>query len=61
MKTKLLLLIIINLMVLIIFLRNQKAVNPVIYADVPDASIIRVDDTYYMSSTTMHVNPGIQL
>lgn len=42
-------------------IRAQKnvAVNPVIYADVPDISMIRVGDTYYMSSTTMHVNPGV--
>src|SRR4051812_13725789 len=37
----------------------QKATNPVIYADVPDMSMIRVDDTYYMSSTTMHMSPGV--
>ena len=33
--------------------------NPVIFADVPDMSIIRVGDTYYMSSTTMHMSPGL--
>ncbi|SHM43993.1 Endo-1,4-beta-xylanase, GH35 family [Chitinophaga jiangningensis] len=33
--------------------------NPVIYADVPDISIIRNGDTYYMSSTTMHLFPGV--
>ena len=33
--------------------------NPVIFADVPDMSIIRVGDTYYMSSTTMHMSPGV--
>jgi len=27
--------------------------NPIIYADVPDVAMIRVGDTYYMSSTTM--------
>lgn len=32
--------------------------NPVIYADVPDIDIIRVDDAYYMVSTTMHLSPG---
>ncbi|MBE5871054.1 MAG: carbohydrate-binding protein [Lachnospiraceae bacterium] len=32
--------------------------NPVIYADVPDIDIIRVEDTYYMVSTTMHLSPG---
>ena len=35
------------------------AQNPVIHADVPDMSIIRVGDTYYMSSTTMHMSPGV--
>ena len=32
--------------------------NPFIYADVPDPDIIRVDDTYYMVSTTMFFAPG---
>lgn len=32
--------------------------NPVIYADVPDVDVIRVDDTFYMVSTTMHYSPG---
>ena len=36
----------------------QKGQNPVIFADVPDMSIVRVGDTYYMSSTTMHMAPG---
>ncbi|MCH7396636.1 glycoside hydrolase 43 family protein [Belliella sp. DSM 107340] len=40
---------------------GQKAINPIIHADVPDISIIRVGDTYYMSSTTMHVNPGVPI
>jgi beta-xylosidase len=35
--------------------------NPVIFADVPDPSIIRVGDTYYMSSTTMHMAPGVPI
>lgn len=35
--------------------------NPVVWADVPDMSIIRVGDTYYMSSTTMHMNPGLPI
>lgn len=39
----------------------KKAVNPLIYADVPDMSMIRVGDTYYMSSTTMHMAPGIPI
>src|SRR3954467_4950374 len=41
--------------------QNNKAKNPVIYADVPDLSIVRINDTYYMSSTTMHMNPGVPI
>ncbi|MCQ2244719.1 MAG: glycoside hydrolase 43 family protein [Bacteroidaceae bacterium] len=32
--------------------------NPVINADVPDISVCKVQDTYYMVSTTMHLMPG---
>ncbi len=39
----------------------EKAKNPVIFADVPDLSMIRVGDTYYMSSTTMHMAPGVPI
>lgn len=39
----------------------SQAINPIIHADVPDWSIIRVDDTYYMSSTTMHMSPGVPI
>jgi beta-xylosidase len=39
----------------------QNARNPIIHADVPDVSVIRVDDTYYMSSTTMHMSPGLPI
>ncbi len=35
--------------------------NPIIWADVPDVSVVRVGDTYYMSSTTMHLNPGVPI
>ena len=35
-----------------------KYKNPVVYADFPDPDVIRVDDTYYMVSTTMHHFPG---
>ncbi|MBN2762767.1 MAG: family 43 glycosylhydrolase, partial [Bacteroidales bacterium] len=41
--------------------QEKKAQNPVIFADVPDMSIIRVGETYYMSSTTMHMNPGVPI
>jgi len=37
----------------------KKAHNPIIFADVPDMSMVRVGDTYYMSSTTMHMVPGV--
>lgn len=40
---------------------ENAAQNPVIWADVPDPSVIRVGDTYYMSSTTMHMNPGVPI
>lgn len=32
--------------------------NPVIYADVPDVDVIRVDSDFYMVSTTAHMSPG---
>lgn len=38
--------------------KQQAFTNPVIFADVPDVDIIRVDDTFYMISTTMHLMPG---
>jgi len=35
--------------------------NPILWADVPDPDVIRVGDVYYMSSTTMHMNPGVPI
>ena len=35
--------------------------NPIIFADVPDMSIVRIGNTYYMSSTTMHMSPGVPI
>src|SRR5512140_1991669 len=35
--------------------------NPILWADVPDIAVIRVGDTYYMSSTTMHMSPGLPI
>ena len=32
--------------------------NPIIWSDVPDIEMLRVDDTYYMISTTNFFNPG---
>ena len=43
------------------YAQENRAKNPLIHADVPDLSMIRVGDTYYMSSTTMHVNPGVPI
>jgi beta-xylosidase len=40
---------------------QKLATNPVIFADVPDAAMIRVGNTYYMSSTTMHMSPGLPI
>lgn len=40
---------------------EKYATNPVVWADIPDMSMIRVGDTYYMSSTTMHMNPGVPI
>jgi beta-xylosidase len=33
--------------------------NPIIWSDFPDPDVIRVEDTYYMVSTTMHFMPGV--
>lgn len=38
-----------------------QAQNPLIFADVPDMAMIRVGKNYYMSSTTMHMNPGVPI
>lgn len=39
----------------------KPAQNPIVHADVPDMAMIRVGDTYYMSSTTMHMSPGLPI
>ena len=41
--------------------QSNKAQNPLIYADVPDVSMVRVGNNYYMSSTTMHMVPGVPI
>lgn len=40
---------------------QEYATNPNIWADVPDMALLRVDDYYYMSSTTMHMAPGVPI
>ena len=37
---------------------NGRFKNPIIFADFPDPDVIRVGDTYYMVTTTMHHFPG---
>lgn len=44
-----------------VFAQENLAKNPIIHADVPDLSMIRVGNTYYMSSTTMHMSPGLPI
>lgn len=39
-------------------LHEEKIQNPMLWADVPDPDIIRVGDTFYLVSTTMHLMPG---
>ena len=39
-------------------LHTEPIQNPMLWADVPDPDIIRVDDTFYLVSTTMHLMPG---
>lgn len=41
--------------------QTKLAHNPIIHADAPDVAMIRVGDTYYMSSTTMHMSPGVPI
>lgn len=36
-------------------------INPVIPMDFPDPDVIRVGDSYYMASTTMHFFPGCEI
>ena len=38
---------------------GSQRLEPAMWADVPDVAPLRVGDTYYMVSTTMHFNPGI--
>jgi beta-xylosidase len=37
---------------------SAEFTNPVIWQDFADIDIIRVDDTYYYSASTMHYSPG---
>ena len=46
---------------LVLRAQDDQAHNPIIFADVPDMSMIRVGNVYYMSSTTMHMSPGVPI
>ena len=37
---------------------DGKIHNPMLWADVPDPDVIRVGDTFYLVTTTMHLMPG---
>lgn len=39
-------------------MKKTVITNPIIWADVPDVSVIRVDHVFYMVSTSMHSMPG---
>ncbi|MEJ2705405.1 MAG: family 43 glycosylhydrolase [Sedimentisphaerales bacterium] len=45
----------------LVSVQAEPARNPVIWADVPDVAAIRVGENYYMSSTTMHMSPGLPI
>lgn len=50
--------IILSLLLMVVLIQSATVHNPLIWADVPDIDVIRVEDTYYMISTTMFFNPG---
>jgi beta-xylosidase len=50
-----------SLSITLSYSQKSRAHNPILFADVPDMAMIRVGDTYYMSSTTMHMSPGVPI
>ncbi len=40
---------------------QKQVLNPITKLDYPDPDVIRVEDTYYMVSTTMHFMPGCEI
>jgi len=40
------------------FARAQDFTNPVVWEDLADVDVLRVNDTYYYSASTMHFSPG---
>lgn len=49
------------LLLVCLLVTRGLAQNPVIFADVPDLSMVRVGNSWYMSSTTMHMSPGLPI
>lgn len=43
------------------YVTEEKSINPLTKMDYPDTDVIRVKDTYYMVSTTMHFMPGCEI
>ena len=41
-----------------LYIVEQDVHNPMLWADVPDPDVIRVGDTFYLVTTTMHLMPG---
>ena len=37
--------------------KTENIQNPMLWADCPDPDVIRVGDTFYMVTTTMHLMP----
>lgn len=42
-------------------MKRKFEINPITRLDYPDPDVIRVGDTYYMVSTTMHFMPGCEI
>lgn len=57
------LIVLLTILIPCISLKAQQkgATNPIVFADVPDMSIVRIGNVYYMSSTTMHMSPGVPI
>ena len=39
----------------------ENATNPILWTDAPDVAVVKVGDEYFMSSTTMHMTPGVPI
>jgi len=55
------LIVLFNNSVINISYSQTMATNPFIWADVPDVCVLAMGNTYYMSSTTMHMSPGVPI